>query len=186
MPSAAMRLAAALVLLVASINCPATLAGAREETRVDRRLGLEVEVVREVNRVRVEHGLPRLRFAPGLRTAARSHSRSMLVVGFFGHDSADGTSFSDRIRRFYGNRGWEAWSVGETLLATFERDTEASAVVSAWLDSPPHREIVLSPFWREVGVGAFQGRTAPGEYGDAETVVVTADFGVRAGKASSS
>lgn len=183
MPFAAMRFLAVLLLVLAAIQAPAISAGAREETRMDRRPGLESELVRALNRARAEHGLRPLRATPGLRSAARSHSRSMLNTGFFGHASPDGTPFGDRIRRFYTNHGWRTWSVGETLLATEGRETTAASVVSAWLDSPPHRRVVLSPVFRDVGIGAFYTASAPGEYGGISAVVVTADFGLRAGRA---
>jgi uncharacterized protein YkwD len=108
----------------------------------------------------------------------------MLQLGFFGHDSADGTAFSDRIRRFYSSRGWETWSVGEALLASEGRQIAANAIVQAWLDSPPHREIILSSAWRDAGIGAVYTSLAPLEYGSSEAVVVTADFGLRDGKAA--
>lgn len=179
-----MRLLALLSLVLASLHAPASsFAGA--DTSVGRRAGLEAEVVREVNRIRVEHGLRPLRAAPSLRMAARTHSRSMLAAGVFGHDSPDGTSFNKRIRRFYGDRGWQTWSVGEALLASSGQDITASAIVSAWLDSPSHREVVLASSWRDVGVGAFRAAAAPGVFGGLETLVVTADFGLREGRTSS-
>jgi uncharacterized protein YkwD len=106
----------------------------------------------------------------------------MLELGFFGHDSADGTAFSERIKRHYTSRGWRSWSVGEALLASQGRTVDAHAIVAAWLESPPHREIILSPTWRDAGIGALYAPTAPREYGGAETIVVTADFGAREGK----
>jgi uncharacterized protein YkwD len=72
--------------------------------------------------------------------------------------------------------------VAETLLVSEGRQIEASAVVSAWLDSAPHREILLTPGWRDVGIGAFYKASAPGEYGGAAAVVLTADFGLRRGR----
>ena len=138
--------------------------------------------MREMNRVRVAQGLRPLHASPSLRTAARGHSRAMLEHGFFGHESHDGTAFSDRIRRHYTNRGWKTWSVGEALLASTGDTLEARAIVEAWLDSPPHRDIILSPTWRDAGIGALYAPTAPSEYGGAETIVVTADFGLRDGQ----
>ena len=153
-----------------------------QSARLERRDALEAAVVREVNRVRLAHRLAALEMSPSLRAAARSHSRSMLELGFFGHDSVDGTAFSDRIRRHYTSRGWRMWSVGEALLASEGRDVNAHAIVAAWLESLPHREIVLSPTWRETGIGALYAPSAPNEYGGAATIVVTADFGLRTGK----
>lgn len=174
-----MRIVALLALVAAVAYAPAPAARAREHAQATRLAALETAVVRELNRARAERSLAPLRAAPGLRAAALAHSRSMLGLGFFGHDSADGTSFGERIRRYYTSRGWQSWSVGETLFARTGRRVEAAEVVSAWLGSAPHREIVLSRSFREVGIGALWAPAAPREFGNAEAIAVTADFGVR-------
>ena len=107
--------AAALAVALLAALAFAAPASSDSASKLERRNTLEAAVVREMNRVRAAHGLDPLSVSPSLRTAARDHSRSMLEVGFFGHDSADGTAFSDRIRRHYTNRGWRFWSVGEAL-----------------------------------------------------------------------
>ncbi len=178
-----MRFLAALVVALAAVLASSGVAAPSAPTNVERRTALEAGVVREMNRVRATNGLRPLRAAPSLRTAARSHSRAMLDHGFFSHDSADGTAFGDRIKRYYTNRGWMRWSVGEALLSSQGSVVDARAVVAAWLESPPHRAIILSPTWREVGIGALYAPTAPREYRGAEAIVVTADFGLREGRA---
>jgi len=110
----------------------------------------------------------------------------MLELGFFSHESADGTAFSDRIRRHYSNRGWRTWSVGEALLAGSGTTLDPGAIVEAWLESPPHRAIILSPTWRDAGIGALYAPDAPNEFGGSATVVVTADFGMREGRVNPS
>lgn len=177
-----MRILALLVLVAAVVHAPVSAARAQENTKTMRLSALETAVVRELNRIRTERDLQPLRPAPSLRTAARSHTKAMLDFGFFGHESVDGTAFSDRIKRYYSSRGWRSWSVGETLLASAGRQTEASTLVAIWMNSPPHREIILSPSWRDVGIGALYAPMAPREFGNAETVAVTADFGLRTGK----
>lgn len=177
-----MRFLALLVLVVAVVYVPVSSARAEQDTKTMRLTSLESSVVREVNRVRASSGLRPLRQAPSLRTAARSHTKAMLDFGFFGHESVDGTAFSERIKRYYTSRGWQSWSVGEALLASPTHQTEASTIVSAWMDSPPHRAILLSPSWRDVGIGALYAPVAPRAFGNAETVAVTADFGSRTGK----
>jgi uncharacterized protein YkwD len=152
-------------------------------TKLERRAALEAGVVREMNEVRAARGLRPLRAVPSLRTAARSHTQAMLSQGFFSHDSADGTAFNERIRRYYSNAGFARWSVGEALMATHGPITEAEAVVAAWLASPPHRAIVLSPTWRDAGIGVMYTSSAPSTFGGAEAIVVTADFGLREGRA---
>jgi uncharacterized protein YkwD len=178
-----MRFLAALAVL-ATVCVPATAASVRGQAEVQSRTALEASIVRELNAVRSRHGLAPVRASVPLRNAARGHTRTMLEVGFFAHESPDGTAFSDRIRRFYASRGWRTWSVGETLLASQGQTLDARAVVSAWLDSPPHRRIVLWPGWRDVGIGAFYAPAAPREFEGVPTVVVTGDFGLRSGRAS--
>jgi uncharacterized protein YkwD len=149
-------------------------------------MALEAAVAHELNRARTAAGLRPLHVSPSLRTAARGHSRSMLEFGFFDHSSPDGTAFNDRIRRYYSDRGWRTWSVGETLLASPTASVDASAIVEAWLRSPAHRTVLLDPSWRDAGVGALYTPAAPNEYGGSQTVVVTADFGLREGKTAPS
>ena len=142
------------MLVAVLVAAPAATPG--PSGKIERRAALEAAVVRALNRVRASEGLAPLRSSPNLRAAARGHSRSMLDYGFFGHESADGTSFSERIRRYYTNRGWRMWSVGEALLASEGRvDVDATGIVEAWLESPSHREIILSPTFRDAGIGAL-------------------------------
>lgn len=185
MPFQGMRFLVVFAVALAAVHASAA-APAEAPTNLGRRTALEAELVREMNRIRANRGIRPLRASPSLRTAARAHSRAMLELGFFGHDSADGTAFSERIKRYYTNRGWETWSVGEALLASEGQRIEAKAIVKAWLDSPPHREVILSSAWRDAGVGAVHTSKAPTEYGGSDAVVVTADFGLRNGKATGS
>jgi uncharacterized protein YkwD len=171
---------ASLAVLVSS-----PVAAPSAPTKVERRVALEAAVVREMNRVRAARGLTALRAAPSLRSAARGHSQAMLAFDFFGHDSADGTAFSERIRRHYSNAGFARWSVGEALMATHSRSVDAEAIVAAWLESPPHRAVVLSTTWRDAGIGVMYTPSAPETFGGAEAIVVTADFGLREGRAES-
>jgi uncharacterized protein YkwD len=178
-----MRSLVVLAAAVAAAAAPVSAATAEQSARIEGRGGLERQVLAELNLVRAERGLQPLRVVTGLRVAAVTHSRSMLAVGFFDHASADGTSFDRRLRRHYPDRGWSTWSVGETLLST-SAALDARQIVGEWLESKPHREIILSPTWRDVGIGARFASAAPHEFGGAPTTVVTADFGLREGKES--
>jgi uncharacterized protein YkwD len=186
MPFTAMRRPLLFAIVLVALSIPVSAAQSKTAaTSLARRAALEREIVREVNRVRASHALRPLRFGDGLRTAAAAHSRAMVEIGFFEHESADGTSFDNRIRRYYRDRGWETWSVGEALLAS-SAEIDAHQVVAAWAKSRPHRVVLLSPTWRDAGIGVYYSDSAPGEFGDAPALVVTADFGLRSGRASSS
>ena len=181
-----MRTLAALAVVLATVLVTAPTAAPAQSANVERRASLEAAVIKALNRVRADAGLKPLRPSPSLRTAARGHSEAMLELGFFSHESADGTAFSERIRRHYTNRGWRTWSVGEALLASAGTTLEPDAIVEAWLESPPHRAIILSPTWRDAGIGAFYAPDAPKEFGGGATIIVTADFGLREGRVTPS
>jgi uncharacterized protein YkwD len=167
-----------LALVLASLAAATAAPGGQQTHVLAHQSSLEQQVFEELNRVRAARGLPRMRTQAGLRTAATAHSRTMLSLGFFAHESPDGTPFHNRIRDHYPSRGWRMWSVGETLVAG-AGTLDARAIVDAWLASPSHRKVILTPTWRKVGIGAFLHPAAPGSFGGAESLVVTADFGLR-------
>ena len=137
----------------------------------------ERSVLAELNDVRRAHGLVPLRPSTKLAAAADAHSRAMGRFGFFAHESRDGSSFSERVRRYYEPRGG-MWSIGENLLwAT--RGIQARRAVELWMQSPPHRQNILTPQWREIGLAAVTVPAAPGVFGGMDVVIVTTDFGVR-------
>jgi uncharacterized protein YkwD len=123
----------------------------------------ETSVLREMNRVRVQHGLGRLRYDAHLERAARAHSREMLGANVFQHGA-----FASRMLRFdvTGSLAGEnlAWGTGV-------RGT-AEGIVAAWLASPEHRANLLRPSFDRIGIGSLVG--AFHGYGGAH--VVTADF----------
>ena len=139
---------------------------------------LQASLLAQVNALRARHGLSRLRQSTALDAAANGHSVQMARLGYFSHNSANGTSFSGRIVRYYPARGYRAWSVGENLLWA-SPNVGASRALTMWLASPGHREILLSARWREVGLAAVHSTSAPGVYGGSPVTIVTADFGAR-------
>lgn len=139
---------------------------------------LEDAVVARMNQVRASRGLRPLRVSRPLRVAADFHSRDMAGRGYFEHDSMSGTPFWRRIERFYPSRGFRSWTVGENLL--WGTGTYGAAfAIREWMNSPPHRENILSRQWREVGIGAIHVPNAPGTFRGRTVTIVTADFGAR-------
>ena len=139
---------------------------------------LETGVLQEINLLRRQHGLAALRVAAPLSAAARQHSQSMALEGYFAHESADGSPFWKRLRRFYSPTGYGYWSVGENLLYS-SPDVDAHGALRLWLGSPKHRENMLTARWREIGLSAIHSDAAPGVFGGVPATVLTADFGVR-------
>lgn len=177
----ALVLLALLLSVTGSTAAPAGAAGTTS-TAKERLQAIELSIVARLNATRAARGLRPLALSVDLQSAALAHSRSMLDNGYFEHESRDGSPFSLRLRRFYSPAGFRSWSVGENLLYT-TGDPNAAKVVKAWLASPPHRDNLLSPQWREVGVGAVHAGSAGGAFGGSNTVVVTMDFGARTGTA---
>jgi uncharacterized protein YkwD len=172
------RLAALVVVLsllgggtsAAQVTGPASRGGSA--------VRLEQGILLAVNDQRRTRGLAPLRLSQGLSAAARAHSASMAEHGFFDHASFDGSSFWRRIRAAYPPVGGRAWAAGENL-AWASPDMSAQQVVEMWLASPLHRRNLLSPSWREAGIGTVHALAAPGVYEGREITVVTADFGAR-------
>jgi uncharacterized protein YkwD len=139
---------------------------------------LEQGVLTKLNALRRQKGLVPLRRSPGLAAAASQHSSEMANRGYFGHNSADGSSFDRRIAHFYPRGRRRYWAVGENLLWSTS-EVDAAGALDIWLNSPEHRRIILSARWREFGLGAVQVASAPGVYSGRAVRIVTADFGVR-------
>lgn len=123
----------------------------------------ETALLRQMNQVRVAHGLGRLHFDAHLERAARSHSREMLAENVFQHGA-----FGSRMLQFdvTGTLAGEnlAWGTGA-------RGT-AGGIVAAWLASPEHRANLLRPSFSRVGIGDLAGVFL----GNRGARVVTADF----------
>jgi uncharacterized protein YkwD len=150
----------AFAALLASAGAPAS-PFAEAAASLDRS---ERAMIRHVNAFRASHGLPRVRASRRLSRAADTHSRDMVERSFFSHDSSDGTPFNLRVRRFA-----FALGVGEALAALAQDG--AAAIVGTWIDSPPHRAILLGGQYRRIGIGRRWGSLGAGPM-----ALVTADF----------
>jgi uncharacterized protein YkwD len=166
-----------LVLVLGALAAPAAVS-AEPRDALSTSTSLQAGLLEQVNALRVQHGLSRLRLSVSLTAAATGHSVQMARLGYFSHNSANGGSFSQRIARFYPARGYYRWTVGENLLWG-SPDVGAARALKLWLASPPHRANLLSPDWREIGLSAVHAPHAAGVYGGGPATIVTADFGAR-------
>src|ERR687886_2560335 len=136
--------AIAAFLLATAVAAPAGARSGRQArvagpTRVSSAMrALESRVLVDLNRVRAQHGLAPLRSSAKLSAAASQHSREMARVGYFSHNSADGSAFWRRIQRFYPSSGYGSWSVGENLLWS-SPDVDAAGAVKMWVGGPEDR-----------------------------------------------
>ncbi len=131
-----------------------------------------------INQIRSRHGLPSLSWDRDLEAIALRHSQDMAERDYFDHVSPDGKDFSDRYQEYGYSRttrvGDTVYTGGENLFLgnvvssyTYDRDTGeilsysyftleslADVAVNGWMESPGHRENILTPFSRE-GIGVW-------------------------------
>jgi uncharacterized protein YkwD len=175
----------ALIMLGLVVALAAAFAGTARAadataTATDRLQSLDTAILAKLNATRAAHGLRPLVVSDQLEAAAVAHSREMLDRGFFAHDTPGGASFVERIRSFYKPSGYSSWSAGENLVYS-SAAMDANTAVRAWMESPPHRQNMLDPTWREIGIGSLHAAWAGGTFGGDPTWVVTMDFGMRRG-----
>ena len=116
----------------------------------------ERAVLAAVNKERTQRGLHALRVNTALTKAARAHVRDMAHHSYFSHTSLNGASTSSRVRAFgYGMAGCTAWRTGEVLARVTNGTAvlDPQQVVAMWMRSPSHRKVLLTPSFRDVGVG---------------------------------
>jgi uncharacterized protein YkwD len=168
----------ALVGMICALAAPAAAVSEGSVKKLSASQALAGQILGQMNAVRAQHGLGRLRLSARLNAAAAAHSVQMGRRGYFSHNSADGSAFWKRVQRFYRSGGYRFWAVGENLLWS-SPGVDAGRAIQMWMNSPPHRENLLSARWREVGLSAVHVSNARGVFGGHEVTIVTADFGVR-------
>lgn len=109
-----------------------------------------------VNRERRRRGLRALRVDRRLEIAAGRHARDMVARSYFAHRTPGGRTVVDRLRRAGYLRGQSTF-VGETLAWGSSGRGSPCGIVAAWLASPPHRAVLLSRRYREIGLAAVPG-----------------------------
>jgi len=123
------------------------------------------EVIRLTNARRAESGLAPLTQSPTLSQAALAKGNDMLAKGYWAHFAPDGTS----PWNFFLNFGYKYKYAGENLARDF---ADASTAVSAWMNSPTHRENILNPNYRDIGIGVVEGNLL-----GADTTIIVQFFG---------
>ncbi len=109
------------------------------------------QVLQLVNLERAERNLPPIKTAPSLRRIAEGYACRMVTEGFFGHrDPFTGHGPGERMVA----GKYHFFSVGENLAAGAKSPAE---VMTLWMDSPAHRNIILDPIWKEMGIGVRSG-----------------------------
>jgi uncharacterized protein YkwD len=131
-----------------------------------------------IDRVRGAAHLRALQANGSLQRVAARQSREMVLGDYFGDDSRSGETPLQRIVATRYLRHAARVSAAQNIGWGTDAQATPAAIVAAWMSSPPHREIVLTEEFRDVGVGvspAAPAALAEGRPGATYTV----EFGTR-------
>lgn len=108
-----------------------------------------------MNRIRAEHGLRALRRNGALAAVATGQARDMVRGDYFGDQSLTGQTPLARIMA----SGYSL-APSHVRLLTAQNigwgtgpNATPAGIVEAWMQSPPHRAIILTAAYRDTGVG---------------------------------
>lgn len=102
------------------------------------------EVIRLVNEERAKQGLPALKTTDALTRAAQVRADELLTL--FSHTRPDGRSCFTAL----GEAGVSYRAAGENIAMGYPTP---AAVVEGWMNSPGHRDNILSDSYTTIGVG---------------------------------
>jgi len=123
------------------------------------------EVVNLTNKKRSDAGLSTLTLNQTLSNAAYVKGVDMINKDYWAHVSPDGT----QPWSFFKNAGYKYRYAGENLARDFSNATDA---VNAWMNSPTHRDNMLNPKYKEIGIGIVEGDLA-----GSDTTIIVQFFG---------
>jgi len=110
----------------------------------------DTELLTYTNQKRAEQGLGPLTLNPALSAAAAAKAADMYSKNYWAHFAPDGTTPWSFIR----NSGYAYVHAGENLAKGF---THSEDVINAWMNSPSHRENMLSSKYNDVGFAIVSG-----------------------------
>lgn len=111
---------------------------------------LERRAFQLINDARVKSGLSALKWSDDAARVARLHSQNMANYNFFSHAGIDGSMVDDRAD-LLGISKWRA--IGENIAFNQGYENPVEFAVERWMQSPKHRDNLLSSRWKESGIG---------------------------------
>jgi uncharacterized protein YkwD len=131
-----------------------------------------------IDQVRRSMGLRPLRPNRSLHGVAVSQSAEMVLGNYFGDNSRSGQTPLQRIAATRYTKRSHRISTAQNIGWGTGMEATPAAIVAAWMASPPHRRIMLSAGFRDVGVGA--AAAAPAAFAEGQPgATYTVDFGMR-------
>lgn len=135
---------------------------------------LELEIHNLINNERQNHGLPSLQLDSKLSDIARAHSQDMAINNYFSHDNWVGQGPTERAAaagypttKDFGSyyvvgigenihKGWLYSQITYGWTTTYDwyiQSEIAYNAVNGWMNSPGHRENILSSTYDKEGIG---------------------------------
>lgn len=125
---------ATLVLALAGIAAPPASAGPARG-----------KALSYINQLRAQHGVAPLRISRSLNRSANAYARRMQRHNYYGHAS-----------RIQASQAFSA--VGEVIHIHEGRKPKPRYIVRGWRRSPIHRQVLIDPRFRYIGIGKSFGR----------------------------
>ncbi|MDO8452258.1 MAG: CAP domain-containing protein [bacterium] len=126
-------------------------------------------VVELTNNERVKAGLPALEFNATLAASAKAKAIDMFEKDYWAHNAPDGT----QPWKFFSDANYQYRYAGENLARDF---TTADDALKAWMESPTHKENLLSRRYKEIGIAVVDGNLK-----GVETTLIVQHFGTQFG-----
>lgn len=121
-----------------------------------------------IDRARVAHGMHALKTNRELRAVATSQVKDMIRLDYFSDDRPSGTTPAALIAATRYGRHAHGLSTAESIGWGTGSYATPAQIVTAWLQSPSHREVIFTGEFLEAGVGstaAVPSRLAQGHAG---------------------
>jgi uncharacterized protein YkwD len=115
---------------------------------------IDTAIVCLIDRERAHYRLPALTPNRDLQGIASSLSREMAASGYFGDDSLEGETPWQRITSSPYAWGVQTLYVAQNIGWGTDGLATPTGMVEEWMHSPPHRHIILTGSYRDIGVGA--------------------------------
>jgi uncharacterized protein YkwD len=103
------------------------------------------DAIDHLNQIRQANGLAQLRTSESLHRSSSRYAKHMIESDYFGHASHIAASSA------FGR-------VGETLELQNGWSVDPASTISAWMNSPGHRAVLMSSAYRWVGMGIARGK----------------------------
>jgi uncharacterized protein YkwD len=167
----------AAVLVIGSAQTGATARQPKPQPTVEA-TDLAKRIHAQINEKRKRHGLKSLTWNDALSRIAIKHSRDMASRNYLSHDTPEGKGFSYRYQQAgYACEirvGMVVYTGAENIalsrlynamkrengIAYYNWNSAqeiAQRTVDGWMNSPGHRENILTPYWRQEGIGIVIG-----------------------------